>query len=176
MRKRFYDPRVGYFASSYLEYGDEQQQVEENVYIHRWRLEPRPEDFEKWKRGELVVPAKPIVFYLDPATPKKWRPFLIQGINDWQQAFEQAGFKNAIVGKEWPENDENMSLEDARFSVLRYFASPAKNAYGPNITDPRTGEILESHIGWYHNLMTLLHNWYMIQAGAVDTQAQKNAF
>ena len=176
MKKRFYDPRVGYFASSYLEYGDDQQQVEENVYIHRWRLEPRLEDVEKWKRGELVEPAKPIVFYLDPATPKKWRSFLIQGINDWQKAFEQAGFKNAIVGKEWPENDENMSLEDARFSVLRYFASPAKNAYGPNITDPRSGEILESHIGWYHNLMTLLHNWYMIQAGAVDSRAQKMHF
>ncbi len=176
MKKRFYDPRVGYFASSYLEYGDDQQKVDKNVYIHRWRLEPREEDREKWRNGELVEPAKPIVFYLDPATPKKWRRYLIQGINDWQKAFEQAGFKNAIVGKEWPANSENMSLEDARFSVLRYFASPSKNAYGPNITDPRSGEILESHIGWYHNLMTLLHNWYMIQAGAVDERAQKMRF
>ena len=176
MKKRFYDPRVGYFASSNLEYGDEQQKVAEKAFIHKWRLEPKPEDFDKWQKGELVVPAKPIVFYLDPATPKKWRPFLIQGINDWQVAFEQAGFKNAIVGKEWPENDAGMSLEDARFSVLRYFASPAKNAYGPNITDPRSGEILESHIGWYHNLMTLLHNWYMIQAGAVDSRARTMHF
>ena len=176
MKKRYYDPRVGYFASSYLEYGDEQQKVAKNVYIHRWRLEPKTEDFEKWQQGELVEPSKPIVFYLDPATPKKWRPYLIQGINDWQEAFEQAGFKNAIVGKEWPADDTDMSLEDARFSVLRYFASPAKNAYGPNITDPRSGEILESHIGWYHNLMTLLHNWYMIQAGAVDERAQKMNF
>ena len=176
MKKRLYDPRVGYFASSYLEYGDEQQQVNKNTYIHRWRLEPKEEDLEKWKNGQLVTPKKPIVFYLDPATPKKWRPYLIQGINDWQQAFEQAGFKNAVVGKEWPENNKKMSLEDARFSVLRYFASPAKNAYGPNITDPRSGEILESHIGWYHNLMTLLHNWYMIQAGAVDDRARKMQF
>ncbi len=176
MKKRFYDPRVGYFASSYLEYGDDQQKVNTNVYIHRWRMEPKDEDLEKWKNGELVEPKKPIVFYLDPATPKKWRPFLIQGINDWQQAFEQAGFKNAIIGKPWPENDESMSLEDARFSVLRYFASPSKNAYGPNITDPRSGEILESHIGWYHNLMNLLHNWYMIQAGAVDERARMMNF
>ncbi len=176
MKKRYYDPRVGYFASSYLEYGDEQQKVNNNVYIHRWRMEPKEEDLEKWKNGELVEPKKPIVFYLDPATPKMWRPYLIQGINDWQQAFEQAGFKNAIVGKPWPENDESMSLEDARFSVLRYFASPAKNAYGPNITDPRSGEILESHIGWYHNLMNLLHNWYMIQAGAIDERARKMNF
>lgn len=176
MEKRYYDPRVGYFASSYLEYGDEQQQVNRNTYIHRWRLEPREEDKEKWENGELVEPKKPIVFYLDPAIPKKWRPFLIQGIEDWQVAFEQAGFKNAIIGKEWPENDEDMSLEDSRFSVLRYFASPARNAYGPNIIDPRSGEILESHIGWYHNLMSLLHNWYMVQAGAVDKEARKMEF
>ncbi len=176
MRKRLYDARVGYFASSYLEYGDDQQKVDRNTYIHRWRLEPRPEDLEKWKRGELVAPKKPIVYYIDPATPKKWRPYLIQGINDWQVAFEQAGFKDAIIGKEWPENNPDMSLEDSRFSVLRYFASPSKNAYGPNIVDPRSGEILESHIGWYHNLMSLLHSWYMVQAGAVDFRAQQMEF
>ena len=176
MEKRMYDARVGYFASSYLEYGDEQQSVDRNTYIHRWRLEPKPEDSLKWKRGELVEPKNPIVYYIDPATPKKWRSYLIQGINDWQVAFEQAGFKNAIVGKEWPQNDPSMSLEDSRFSVLRYFASPSKNAYGPNIVDPRSGEILESHIGWYHNLMSLLHSWYMVQAGAVDERAQKMEF
>ena len=173
MQKRYADARVGYFASSYLEYGDDQQKVDQNTYIHRWRLEPKDEDIEKWKSGELVVPKKPIVYYIDPATPKKWRPFLIQGINDWQAAFEQAGFKNAIIGMEWPENDPTMSLEDSRFSVLRYFASPSKNAYGPNIVDPRSGEILESHIGWYHNLLNLLHSWYMVQAGAVDFRAQQ---
>ncbi len=176
MKKRYFDSRVGYFASSYIEYGDNQQQVSKNAYIHRWRLEPNKEDVDKWKRGELVEPKKPIVYYIDPATPKKWRPYLIQGINDWQVAFEQAGFKNAIIGKEWPENDASMSLEDSRFSVLRYFASPSKNAYGPNIVDPRSGEILESHIGWYHNLMNLLHSWYMVQAGAVDQRAQQMQF
>lgn len=176
MKKRYFDSRVGYFASSYLEYGDDQQQVAQNTYIHRWRLEPKDEDIDKWKRGELVTPKKPIIYYIDPATPKKWRPYLIQGINDWQVAFEQAGFKNAIIGKEWPENDASMSLEDSRFSVLRYFASPSKNAYGPNIVDPRSGEILESHIGWYHNLMNLLHSWYMVQAGAVDQRAQQMQF
>ena len=176
MQKRYFDARVGYFASSYLEYGDDQQKVDRNTYIHRWRLEPKPEDLEKWKRGELVEPKKPIVYYIDPATPKKWRPYLIKGINDWQVAFEQAGFKNAIIGMEWPEDDPTMSLEDSRFSVLRYFASPFKNAYGPNIVDPRSGEILESHIGWYHNLMNLLHSWYMVQAGAVDPRAQQMEF
>lgn len=176
MEKRFYDPRVGYFASSYLRYGDEQQKVAQDTYIHRWRLEPKDEDLQKWRNGELVEPKKQIVYYIDPATPKKWRPYLIQGINDWQEAFEQAGFKNAIVGKPWPVDNDSMSLEDARYSVLRYFASPHRNAYGPNIVDPRSGEILESHMGWYHNLMNLLHNWYMVQAGAVDPRARKMVF
>ncbi len=173
MRRRILDARVGFFASRYTTYGDDQQRVEETEFIHRWRLEPRDEDVEKWKRGELVEPKKQIVYYIDPATPKQWRPFLIAGINDWQAAFEKAGFKNAIVGKEWPENDRTMSLEDARFSVIRYFASDIENAYGPNVADPRSGEILESHIGWYHNVMKLVHDWYMIQTAAVDPRARK---
>jgi hypothetical protein len=176
MRRRTFDPRVGFFASEYTIYGDDQQRVETERFIHHWRLEPKDEDIEKWKRGELVEPKKQIVYYIDPATPKKWRPFLIAGINDWQAAFEKAGFKNAIVGKEWPENDRTMSLEDARFSVIRYFASDIENAYGPNIADPRSGEILESHIGWYHNVMKLVHDWYMIQTAAVDPRARKMKF
>jgi hypothetical protein len=116
------------------------------------------------------------VYYLDPATPKKWRPYLIRGVNDWQTAFEKAGFKNAIVAKEWPENDSTMSLEDARFSVIRYLASPVENAMGPNAHDPRSGEIIESHIQWYHNVMKLLHTWYFAQAAAVDPGARKMIF
>ena len=176
MRRRLFDPRVGFFASEFTVYGDDQQRVEETRFIHHWRLEPKDEDIDKWKRGELVEPKKQIVYYIDPATPKKWRPYLIAGINDWQAAFEKAGFKNAIVGKEWPENDTTMSLEDARFSVIRYFASDIENAYGPNVADPRSGEILESHIGWYHNVMKLVHDWYMIQTAAVDPRARKMKF
>ncbi|MDT3405339.1 zinc-dependent metalloprotease [Mucilaginibacter terrae] len=176
MRVRYFDPRVGFFAGAYNKYSDNQQKVEKETFIHRWRLEPKDEDIEKFKRGELVEPKKQIVYYIDPATPKKWRQYLILGVNDWQKAFEQAGFKNAIVGKEWPESDTTMSLDDARFSVIRYFASPQQNAYGPNIADPRTGEIIESHIGWYHNVMSLVHRWYMIQCGAVDPRARKNKF
>lgn len=176
MRKRLADYRTGYFATDYIVYGDEQQEVKGEAYIHRWRLEPKAEDVEKWKRGELVEPQKPIVYYIDPATPKKWRPYLIAGINDWQKAFEQAGFKNAIIGKEWPESDTTMSLEDARFSVIRYYASDKENAYGPNIADPRSGEIIESHVGWYHNVMKLVHDWYFIQAAAIDPRARKMTF
>jgi hypothetical protein len=176
MRKRLFDPRVGYYASEYTEYTDASQKARTSTFIHHWRLEPREEDITRWKNGELVEPKKPIVFYIDPATPKQWRPYLIAGINDWQQAFEKAGFKNAIVGKEWPVNDSTMNLEDARFSVIRYFASDIENAYGPNEADPRTGEILTSNIGWYHNVMKLLHDWYMIQAGAVDPRARTMIF
>lgn len=173
MQRRMNDPRIGFFAEDYTRYSDDQQKVENESFVVRWRLEPKKEDVEKWKKGELVEPVKPIVYYIDPATPKKWRPYLIQGINDWQKSFEKAGFKNAIIGKEWPENDSTMSLEDARFSVLRYFASDIPNAYGPNVHDPRTGEILESHIGWYHNVMSLVHDWYFVQTAAVDPGARK---
>jgi hypothetical protein len=176
MAKRLNDPRVGFFADDYTLYSDDQQKVENADFIVRWKLEAKKEDMDKWKKGELVEPVKPIVYYTDPATPKKWRSYLIQGINDWQAAFEKAGFKNAIIGKEWPENDSTMSLEDARFSVLRYFASDIANAYGPNVHDPRSGEIIESHIGWYHNVMSLVHDWYFVQTAAIDPDARKMKF
>jgi hypothetical protein len=176
MAIRYWDRRVGFFPERYTAFSDVQQSVDETTIAVRWRLEPKDEDVERWKRGELVEPKTPIVYYIDPATPAQWRPYLIAGINDWQKAFEAAGFKNAIMGKEWPKNEPTMSMEDARFSVLRYFASDVANAYGPNVHDPRTGEILESHIGWYHNVMTVLHDWYMIQAAAVDPKARKMKF
>ena len=149
-----------------------------SIISRRWRLEPKPEDMEKYKRGELVEPAKPIVYYIDPTTPKKWIPYLMQGVNDWQVAFERAGFKNAIMAKEAPDPSDqpNWSLQDARHSAIVYKPSSLANAAGPIITDPRSGEILESHINWYHNLMSILHDWYMIQCGAVDPRAQKMKF
>lgn len=174
MAQRLFDPRVGYFTDDYTLFSDNQQRVEPRRFITRWRLEPKDSaDTERMKRGELVEPKKPIVYYIDPATPKQWRPYLIQGVNDWQKAFEKAGFKNAIIAKEWPENDSTMSMEDARYSCIRYLASPTENAYGPNVHDPRSGEILESHICWYHNVMTLVHDWYMVQAGTLDEAAQR---
>lgn len=175
MGRRLFDSRVGYFADNFVEYSDDQQKVKNQVFAVRYRLEPKPQDLEKYKRGELVEPIKPIIYYVDPATPKKWVPYLIAGVNDWNAAFEKAGWKNAIQGKEWP-NDSTMSLEDARFSVIRYFASDIENAYGPQVHDPRSGEILESHVGWYHNVMSLVHDWYMVQAAAVDPAARKMHF
>ena len=173
MAFRTFDPRVGYFTESFSEFGDNQQKAERRKIISRWRLEPK--DVEAYKRGEQVEPVKQIVYYIDPATPKKWRPYLIAGVEDWNKAFEAAGFKNAITAKEWP-NDSTMSLEDARYSVIRYLASDIPNAYGPHVSDPRSGEIIESHIGWYHNVMSLLHDWYQTQAGAIDQRARKPKF
>jgi Met-zincin/Domain of unknown function (DUF5117)/Domain of unknown function (DUF5118) len=178
MKARYEDNRVGYLSTSYTDFDANPQGVKEISMIARWRLEPKPEDMEKYKRGELVEPAKQIVYYIDPATPKKWVPYLIQGISDWQVAFEQAGFKNAIVGKEAPTTaqDSTWSLEDARNSAIIYKPSDVLNAYGPSEVDPRSGEIMESHIGWFHNVMKLLRNWYMIQAGAIDPRARKMVF
>lgn len=173
MRKRFFDERVGFFANKYVLFDDDEQRAQKKFIIQRYRLEPKEKDIKKYLRGELVEPKKQIVYYIDPATPKKWRPYLIAGINDWQKAFEAAGFKNAIVGKEWPEDDKTMSLEDARYSVVRYYASETPNAYGPRVSDPRSGEIIESHVGWYHNVMKLVQRWYMIQAGPLDARARK---
>lgn len=173
MRKRFFDERVGFFAESFTLFDDEAQSVEKSYFIQRYRLEPKEEDMAKYKKGILVEPKKKITYYIDPATPRKWVPYLIAGVNDWNVAFEQAGFRNAIEAKEWPVGDSTMSLEDARFSVIRYYASDIPNAYGPRITDPRSGEIIESHVGWYHNIMQLLQGWYMVQVAAVDPRARK---
>ncbi|MFV0606982.1 MAG: zinc-dependent metalloprotease [Niabella sp.] len=174
--RRLFDPRVGFFADRYTKFSDDQQRSDKQTFIVRWKLEPKPQDYNKWKNGQLVEPQNPIVFYIDPATPKQWVKYLMLGVNDWQKAFEKAGFKNAIYAKEWPKNDTTMSLEDARYSVIRYFASDIENAYGPNVHDPRSGEIIESHIGWYHNVMKLLQNWYMIQSGPNDKRAQQMKF
>lgn len=171
MKARLFDPRVGYFTVGYTDFDSNPQGIEYKKLITRWRLEPKDE--AAYLRGELVEPKKPIIIYIDPATPKKWVPYLIQGVNDWQVAFEKAGFKNAIYALEAPTDDPSWSLEDARHSAIVYKPSDIPNASGPHINDPRTGEILETHINWYHNVMSLLHDWYMIQAGTIDEAARK---
>ena len=178
MKRRYFDRRVGWFARSQVDYGLEAQESKSVTYLDRWRLEVKEEDREKFRQGELVEPKKPIVYYIDRATPEKWRPYIKQGIEDWQVAFEAAGFKNAIIAKDPPsvEEDPEWSPEDVRYSVVRYLASPIPNANGPHVSDPRTGEILESDINWYHNVMTLLRNWYFVQTAAINPEAQGVAF
>lgn len=176
MRPRHYDDRVGYFSVSHVNYSLDEQRAARERFITRWRLEPK--DWEAFKRGELVEPVKPIVYYIDPATPEKWRPYIKQGIEDWQVAFEKAGFKNAILAKDppSPEEDPDWSPEDVRYSVVRYITTEIQNAMGPHTHDPRSGEIIESDILWYHNVMNLLRNWYLVQTAAVNPEARSVKF
>lgn len=178
MKRRYFDERVGWFTSNQTDYGLEDQKSKTLEFLDRWRLEVKDEDIEKFKRGELVVPKKQIVYYIDRATPEKWRTYIKQGIEDWQVAFEAAGFKEAIIAKDPPtvEEDPEWSPEDARYSVVRYLASPIPNANGPHVSDPRTGEILESDINWYHNVMSLLRGWFFVQTAAINPDAQSPQF
>jgi hypothetical protein len=175
MQPRYRDDRIGYFVDGYYNY-DPSKPVGIDWMITRWRLEPKDGDIEKYKRGELVEPKKPIVYYIDPATPKKWVPYLIKGVNAWQPAFEQAGFKNAIYALEVPAGDSTWSMDDARHNVIIYKPSRFENASGPQVHDPRSGEILETHINWYHGVQKILHDWYMVQAGITDSGARKMQF
>lgn len=169
MKARLADERVGYFENRITHFSDDNPTKHEAV-ISRFRLIPK--DKKAYAAGRLTEPEKQIVYYIDPATPKKWVPYLMQGIDDWNVAFEAAGFKNAITAKEWP-NDPDMSVDDARFCMIRYLPSETENAYGPRIVDPRSGEIIESHICWYHNVISLLRKWYITQCGPLDKRAQR---
>ncbi|PTX44350.1 uncharacterized protein DUF5118 [Christiangramia gaetbulicola] len=172
MQPRLADYRVGWFTIDKYDYNSEELKADDYEIIRRWKLVPK--DIEAYKRGELVEPVDPIVYYLDPATPEKWRPYFKQGIEDWNVAFEEAGFKNAIIAKDPPskEEDPEFSPEDVRYSVVRYVASTTRNAVGPSVTDPRTGEIIESDIIWYHNHLRSYRNRFMIEAGAQNPKAR----
>ena len=172
MKIRYYDERVGWFTVNKIDYSSEALKSDSYKLIRRWRLEPKNE--EAYLNGELVEPKKQIVYYLDPATPIKWRPYFKKGIEDWNSVFEKAGFKNAIVAKEAPsiEEDPDFSPEDIRYSTVRYVASTTRNATGPSVSDPRTGEILESDIIWYHNHLRSYRNRYLLETGAANPKAR----
>jgi hypothetical protein len=172
MTPRPWDWRVGFFRVVQTDYGKDAQRAAENRYITRYRLEPS--DTAAFERGELVEPVEPITYYVDHATPVPWRQCIAQGVEDWNEAFEAAGFLNAIQARQapTPEEDPDFSPEDVRYSVIRYFSSPVQNASGPHVHDPRTGEILESDINWYHNVMNLLRNWYFVQTAAANPEAR----
>ncbi len=171
MMGRLDNPKVGYFTKDLLYFSDSQQKTEEKKYITRWRLEPKPEDREAYLRGELVEPEKPIVFYIENSTPYRWRKYIKQGIEDWQVAFERAGFKNAIIAKELPDSIA-ANADDINYSVVTYAASSKANAMGPSILDPRSGEILEADIMWWHNVISMVQEWITVQTGAIDPKAR----
>ncbi|WP_064965554.1 zinc-dependent metalloprotease [Tenacibaculum ovolyticum] len=176
MKPRFADKRIGYFSKPMDYYSDNQHEVEHRELITRWRLVPKKEDIEKYKKGELVIPKKQIVYYIDPATPQKWRSYIKKGVSDWNKAFEQAGFKNAVIVKEVTEKDKDFDADDVRYSVITYVASEKQNAMGPSVIDPRSGEILEADIIWWHNLMKGLHQWIRVQTGPINPKARANTF
>lgn len=173
MTGRFGSPKVGYFTTSLQRFGDAQQRTEKNHYITRWRMEPKPTDREAYLRGEIVEPERPIVFYIDSSTPYRWRPYIKQGIEEWQEAFEQAGFKNAIVARDITDS-MIVDMDDVNYSVLTYAASEKKNAMGPSLLDPRSGEILEADIMWWHNVISMVSEWITTQTGAVNAEARRS--
>ena len=172
MKPRYFDRRVGWFTVNQIDYSSEALKSDRKTFIRRWRLEPK--DIEAYNRGELVEPIKPIVYYLDPATPEKLRKYIKAGVEEWQKPFEAAGFKNAIICKDPPtkEEDPDFSPEDIRYSVIRYVASTTRNAVGPSVSDPRTGEIIESDIIWYHNHLRSYRNRYLLETGAANPDAR----
>ncbi len=172
MRPRNFDPRVGFFSIDRINYGLDQQKAASQEFITRWRLEPK--DPAAYARGELVEPIKPIVYYIDPATPARWKRYVREGVENWKPVFERAGFKNAIMAKDVPskEEDPDFDMDDARYSVVRWAASLVRNATGPHTHDPRSGEIINSEITWYHNHMRSYRNWLMMETGASNPAAR----
>lgn len=172
MMPRHADDRVGYFSITQVNFGLDELKAAEQTFIRRWRLEPS--DPEAYARGEVVDPVQPIVYYIDPATPDRWRPFVRQGIEDWQAAFETAGFSNAIIAMDppGPDEDPEWTSEDVRYSVVRWAASLVRNAMGPSVSDPRTGEIIESDIVWFHNHLRSYRNRLMLETGASNPAAR----
>ena len=173
---RFSDDRVGYFTTPKVYFSDKQQRVDNKELITRWRLEPKEQEVGKYLSGQLVEPKKPIVYYIDPATPKQWQQAIIDGVHDWNKAFEKAGFKNVISARLPDPEDKEFDVDDVRYSVITYAASSMANAMGPSVVGPRTGEILESDIIWWHNVMTRLHSWMRVQTGIIDPEVRGNVF
>ena len=178
MKIRYQDNRVGYFYTMYNWYSTDLDQVDLRRIAHRWRLEPKEGEEEKYFAGELVEPAEPIVFYVDSSFPDKWKDAVKKGIEDWQPAFEAAGFKNAIIAKDYPSIADSTGFDpdDIRYNCVRYIATDIANASGPSYVDPRTGEILVGDVNWYHNVISLVNNWRFTQTGAVDPRVRKMVF
>ena len=176
MRPRLSDTRIGYFDEGKRLYTEKKDGLQEFSYIDRWNLQPKPEDLERYKRGELVEPEKQIVYYVDTAIPDKWRNYIKKGIEDWQPAFEEIGFKNAIIAKDYPKDDPNFDPDDIRYSCYRMITTPVQNSMGPSCADPRSGEIIQGDVLFYSNIVQLLHNWRFVQTAAVDPKVRKAVF
>lgn len=176
MRPRYGDSRIGYFDENKYLFTEKEDGMQELSYINRWNLQPKPEDIERHKQGELVEPQKPIIYYVDTAIPDKWREYIKKGIEDWQVAFEEIGFKNAIIAKDYPKDDPNFDPDDIRYSCYRMITTPEQNSMGPSCVDPRSGEIIQGDVLFYSNVVKLLHNWRFVQTAAVDPKVRQAVF
>lgn len=176
MRPRYSDSRIGYFDEGKYLFTEKEDGMQELSYINRWDLQPKPEDVERHKQGELVEPQKPIIYYVDTAIPDKWREYIKKGIEDWQAAFEEIGFKNAIIAKDYPKDDPDFDPDDIRYSCYRMITTPEQNSMGPSCVDPRSGEIIQGDVLFYSNVVKLLHNWRFVQTAAVDPNVRKAVF
>ena len=171
MMPRLFDERVGFFSNVRTDFSSPAHRAEERRYIVRYRLE-----CSERREGELCYPIKPITYYVDPATPDWMKPYVRAGIEEWQSAFEEAGFREGIVAADPPADDPTWSPEDVRHTVVRWLPSPTENAQGPNVHDPRTGEILNGSVRMFHNIMNLQRSWYFTQASPLDVRAQQLPF
>ena len=176
VRPRIADPRIGYFTNRYMQYSDKKDGTTRTTYINRWDIRPKAEDVERYKRGELVEPEKPIVYYVDDAFPANWKKAVMLGIEDWQQAFEEIGFKNAIVAREFPKDDPDFDPDDIRYSCFRYATTNVANAMGPSWVDPRSGEIIQGSVYFYHDVVKLVHNWRFVQTSVIEPAAREEVF
>ena len=169
MMARLADRRVGFFEVRQTDFGTPQHRSVSRAFITRWRLE------KKFPDSALSEPVKPLVYYIDPATPSQWVPWIRRGIEDWQVAFEAAGFRNAIVARDAPTRaeDADWSPEDIRHTVVRWLPSTTENADGPHVHDPRSGEILNGSIRIFHNVLNLVRNWYFVQAAPLDPRTHR---
>ena len=172
MKPRYEDERIGYFSNSVRYFSSRKIGVESLRFISRFNIQPKPEDVEDYKNGKLVEPEKPIVFYIDNAFPEEWRPYIKAGIEDWQKAFEEIGFKNAIEAKVYPENDPDFNPDDIRYSCIRYISMPKANSMGPRWIDPRSGEVIGGDVLWWHNVTELLRDWRFVQCAAAEPRAR----
>lgn len=176
MKSRLQDNRVGFFHDRKRLYSSDRDDIKSYNIINRFRVEPKPEDMEKYLAGELVEPEKKIVFYVDPAFPDKWRKAVKEGIEYWNIAFEKAGFKNVVEARDYPTDNSGFDPDDVRFNCVRYSITPTANAMGPSYVDPRSGEIIGADVIWYHNVISLVHNWRFAQTAAVDPRVRNKVF
>lgn len=173
MQPRYEDTRIGYFSNSIRYFSSKKIGVESLRFISRFNIQPKPEDVEDYKKGKLVEPEKQIVFYIDNAFPEEWRSYIKAGIEDWQNAYEEIGFKNAIIAKVYPENDPDFNPDDIRYSCIRYISMPKANSMGPRWIDPRSGEVIGGDVLWWHNVTELLRDWRFAQCAAAEPRARR---